>query len=136
MDAHPVRNPANPSSPNLGPLSDIVRIDKLSLADKADHFRFETTARGTTQSFVQIDFDAKRGDLDLQLFRLVGSELVEITCRECYREMPPAFRSLASQWAFSTLRSSTMTRNQPELHPDDRSAGPLDSRLERRSSRV
>ncbi len=43
------------------------------LADAADWYRFETTDVGDATSFVQIDFDHRRGDLDLGLYRLVDT---------------------------------------------------------------
>ena len=39
--------------------------DWLALADAADWYRFTTTDEGDGTSFVQIDFDRNRGDLDL-----------------------------------------------------------------------
>ncbi|MEM1067333.1 MAG: S8 family serine peptidase, partial [Planctomycetota bacterium] len=48
-----------------------VAEDVLALTDAADWYRFETTDAGDATSFVQIDFDQRRGDLDLALYRLL-----------------------------------------------------------------
>ncbi|MCA9135160.1 MAG: hypothetical protein KDB00_00335 [Planctomycetales bacterium] len=72
---------------NLGLLVDRITIggqdpansdDVLALNDSADWFRFATTEVGNASSFVQVDFDSARGDLDLALYRLVDSELQHV----------------------------------------------------------
>ncbi len=62
----------------LGGQDPAVSSDQLALTDAVDWFRFETTAVGNASSFVQIDFDRTRGDLDLGLYRLEGTELVHV----------------------------------------------------------
>lgn len=75
------------SAANLGVLTDQLTIggqdpqssdDLLALNDRADWFRFETIEVGNASSFVRIDFDRSRGDLDLTLYRLDGTNLVPI----------------------------------------------------------
>ena len=65
-------------SADLGRLTDRVIYDELELSDSADWYRFETTDEGDAASFVRVDFDRTRGDLDLGLYRLVDDELVHI----------------------------------------------------------
>ncbi len=58
---------------------DPARSDNvLALADAADWFRFQTTDTGNASSFVQVDFDRARGDLDLGLYRLMDDELIHV----------------------------------------------------------
>ncbi|MCA9264038.1 MAG: hypothetical protein KDA60_09335, partial [Planctomycetales bacterium] len=71
------------NSANLGDLlgrerHEPFRLYDLTLRDSADWFRFETTEVGSVQSFVQIDFENSRGDLDLEVYRQTegGLELV------------------------------------------------------------
>ncbi|MDV6034624.1 MAG: hypothetical protein F9B45_31940 [Phycisphaera sp. RhM] len=72
---------------NLGMLSDRITLggqdpgvsdDLLALSDAADWFRFETIDVGNASSFARVDFDPTRGDLDLSLYRLEGTELVHV----------------------------------------------------------
>ncbi len=76
---------------NLGSLAGRLTIggqdpatsnDVLALVDQADWFRFETTALGNASSFVQIDFDGSRGDLDLSLYRQDSDTLVHVRTDE------------------------------------------------------
>jgi Ca2+-binding RTX toxin-like protein len=83
----PVNTDDTPS-PNLGPLTQLTRIfsvsapdsnsSELALQDAADWFRFETQSQGTAIDFVRVDFDDRRGDLDIGLYRQDGNELTAI----------------------------------------------------------
>ena len=62
-------------SPNFGVLNTTLVRPNLRLEDNADWFRFETTATGTTQHLVRIDFENGDGDLNLELYDSLGNRI-------------------------------------------------------------
>ncbi|MEM6470879.1 MAG: hypothetical protein AAF802_15070, partial [Planctomycetota bacterium] len=60
----------NPSPEDLGVLDDL-RIVEGSLRDAADWYRFDLVEAGNATSFVQVDLDTKRGNVRVELYRLI-----------------------------------------------------------------
>lgn len=58
---------------DLGSLTQVTRIDNLSLADGEDWFTFTMNGAGTSQDYVSITFDHSRGDIDLKLYDSNGN---------------------------------------------------------------
>jgi hypothetical protein len=53
---------------DLGKITSSTTIENLALLDDADYYRFELTAKGDKNSFINIVFDTTLGDLELQIF--------------------------------------------------------------------
>jgi hypothetical protein len=63
---------------DLATPTDLVVVEGLTLRDQSDWYVFHTASEGDATTFVQIDFDQRRGDLDLALFQLDGGQLSEV----------------------------------------------------------
>ncbi len=68
-------NDSQSAAKNLGTITTPTTISNLVMADAADWFRFNMSAKGATSSNVTLAFEHAQGDIDLALYNSFGQRL-------------------------------------------------------------
>lgn len=123
----------------LGPISGLQTTSSLTIDSSSDRdwFRFETSQPGQSDSYVRIDFNQTRGDLDLELYDSTGrflqgswgttnSEQISLNryAAGTYYAMVSGKQGATSDNYSLTVNAMALTSDWAE--PNDTLAAPLD----------